>query len=158
MAPTSHPTPSSCTHGQEKKFPSMRSSPQPQEPSRRLASQKSRGVVRWQRNKAYLSHGWTRAASRSRVMPSSRSHSTLYFAGTLALKSATCTCVMCRQVRGKEEMRTHWTRGSRLFGKVDGSRGAGRFRSSSLLYQWNSSPKKAVDLVISSLSSNRSMK
>src|SRR5947207_2310348 len=56
------------------------------------------------------------------------------------------------------DMPSFHTHGNRLFGEVDGLLGAGRFKSSLLLCQSNFFPEKPRDLVISSLSSNRSMK
>src|SRR5436190_13601941 len=65
---------------------------------------------------------------------------------------------MSRQLSRREEMRRLRTCGNKLFGRVNGSLEVGPFRSSSRPHHCNSSPKRPADLVINSLSSNRSTK
>ena len=70
--------------------------------------------------------GWTRAASKSLIVPSYRRQLTPCFAGIKDLVGAMCICEIFRQMMKIGRM---------LSGEADGSLGAGHFKSSSLRLQ-----------------------
>jgi hypothetical protein len=123
----------------------------------RLDMRRSNSAANRPLEMAYNTSGWTVVALRSRVIPNSRSRSTPCFAGTIALKSATCTCLTSLQGRGKEGTTSRRIHRNRLFGKVNGLLEAGLFKSCLLLDRLNSLLERTSDLVISSLSSNISI-
>jgi hypothetical protein len=77
---------------------------------------------------------------------------------TSALLNATCIWLMFPRGRGYSEMRSLERRGNKLFERASSSLGVGRFRSSSLLCQCNSSRKRVNYLVTNSPLSNGSTK
>src|SRR5947207_13159190 len=87
----------------------------------RLDIRRLNSAVSKRERMVYDTSGWTVVASRNRATLSFRSHSTPCFAGTIALRSATFTCLTSLQRRGKEGLRTRKIHGKKHSGQVNGS-------------------------------------
>src|SRR5437762_6416977 len=102
--------------------------------------------------------GSTLAASINQAAPSLRKLSTPCFAGTMRRLNVTCTYRMFQKATTMNTISCPGLYGSRLFIGVDGSLGAGHFKSLLLLHRSNSTPRNAYGWVIRGQWSNRYMK
>src|SRR2546423_10413322 len=89
--------------------------------------------------------GSTLAASINQAAPSLRKLSTPCFAGTVRRPNVTCTCQMFQKATTMNTITCPGLYGSLLFVGVDGSLGAGHFKSLLLLHRSNSTPQKACN-------------